>query len=72
MYGRRSGSVNIARSGRIQGLRHSERSRLSGGARDLPFPISVLAGYYELPNNFMKPNSAYPPRQAQLAVKLIY
>jgi len=32
-----------------------------------PFP-----GYYQLPNNFMKPNAAYAPRQIQLALKFIY
>ena len=32
-----------------------------------PFP-----GYYQLPNNFMKPNAAYAPRQIQLSVKFIY
>ena len=29
-------------------------------------------GYYELPNNFTKPNSAYAPRQVQLALKFIF
>jgi hypothetical protein len=32
-----------------------------------PFP-----GYYQLPNNFMKPNAAYAPRQIQLSLKFIY
>jgi hypothetical protein len=32
-----------------------------------PYP-----GYYELPNNFMKPNAAYAPRQVQLAMKFVY
>jgi len=39
----------------------------SVNANIAPFP-----GYYELPNNFMKPNAAYPPRQIQLALKFIY
>jgi hypothetical protein len=29
-------------------------------------------GYYQLPNNFMKPNAAYAPRQVQLALKFIF
>ena len=32
-----------------------------------PYP-----GYYALPGNFMKPNSAYAPRQVQLAMKFIF
>jgi len=32
-----------------------------------PYP-----GYYELPNNFMKPNAAYAPRQVQLAMKFTF
>ena len=32
-----------------------------------PFP-----GYYDLPNNFMKPNAAYSPRQIQLSLKFIF
>ena len=35
-----------------------------GGA---PYP-----GYYQLPNNFMKPNAAYAPRQIQLAIKFVF
>ncbi|HEX8812632.1 MAG TPA: hypothetical protein VF742_11640, partial [Terracidiphilus sp.] len=34
--------------------------------------IAPYPGYYELPNNFMKPNAAYAPRQIQLALKFIY
>ncbi len=29
-------------------------------------------GYYQLPNNFTKPNAAYAPRQVQLALKFIF
>jgi hypothetical protein len=39
----------------------------SVNANIAPFP-----GYYQLPNNFMKPNAAYSPRQIQLALKFIY
>jgi Carboxypeptidase regulatory-like domain/TonB dependent receptor len=34
--------------------------------------VATYPGYYELPNNFMKPNTAYAPRQVQLAMKLIF
>ncbi len=34
--------------------------------------IAPYPGFYELPNNFMKPNAAYAPRQVQLAVKFIF
>jgi hypothetical protein len=34
--------------------------------------IAPYPGYYELPNNFMKPNAAYAPRQVQLALKLVF
>jgi hypothetical protein len=34
--------------------------------------IAPYPGYYQLPNNFMKPNAAYAPRQIQLAVKFIF
>jgi len=34
--------------------------------------VAPYPGYYELPNNFMKPNAAYAPRQVQLALKFIY
>jgi len=34
--------------------------------------IAPYPGYYQLPNNFMKPNAAYAPRQVQLALKFIF
>ena len=34
--------------------------------------LAPYPGYYELPNNFMKPNAAYAPRQIQLAVKFVF
>jgi hypothetical protein len=33
---------------------------------------ATYPGYYQLPNNFMRPNSAYAPRQLQLAMKFIF
>ena len=34
--------------------------------------ITPYPGYYQQPQNFMKPNAAYAPRQIQLALKLIF
>jgi len=34
--------------------------------------LAPYPGYYKLPNNFMKPNAAYAPRQIQLAVKFVF
>jgi hypothetical protein len=34
--------------------------------------IAPFPGYYQLPNNFTKPNAAYAPRQIQLSLKFIY
>jgi len=34
--------------------------------------IAPYPGYYALPNNFMKPNAAYAPRQIQFGLKFIY
>ncbi len=34
--------------------------------------LAPYPGYYQLPNNFMKPNAAYAPRQIQLAMKFIF
>jgi hypothetical protein len=34
--------------------------------------VAPYPGYYQLPNNFLKPNAAYPPRQVQLAAKFIF
>ena len=34
--------------------------------------IAPYPGYYQLPNNFMKPNAAYAPRQVQLSLKFVF
>jgi hypothetical protein len=34
--------------------------------------LGQYPGYYQLPNNFMKPNASYAPRQIQLAVKFSF
>jgi hypothetical protein len=36
-------------------------------AENSPYP-----GYYELPDNFMKPNAAYAPRQVQVGMKVVF
>jgi hypothetical protein len=39
---------------------------------DVTVNLAPYPGYYQLPNNFMKPNAAYAPRQIQLSMKFIY
>jgi len=39
---------------------------------DVTANMAPYPGYYQLPNNFMKPNAAYAPRQIQLAVKFVF
>ena len=34
--------------------------------------LAPYPGYYQLPKNFLKPNAAYPPRQIQLGMKLVF
>jgi Carboxypeptidase regulatory-like domain/TonB dependent receptor len=34
--------------------------------------LAPYPGYYQLPQNFLKPNAAYPPRQIQLGLKLVF
>jgi hypothetical protein len=34
--------------------------------------IAPYPGYYQLPTNFLRPNAAYPPRQIQLGVKMVF
>jgi len=34
--------------------------------------LAPYPGYYQLPTNFLKPNAAYPPRQLQLGLKLVF
>ncbi len=34
--------------------------------------LAPYPGYYRLPNNFLKPNAAYAPRQIQLALKFVF
>jgi hypothetical protein len=39
---------------------------------DVKANLAPYPGYYQLPNDFMKPNAAYAPRQIQLSMKFIY
>ena len=39
---------------------------------DVRANLAPYPGYYQLPNNFMKPNAAYAPRQIQLALKFVF
>jgi hypothetical protein len=34
--------------------------------------LAPYPGYYRLPNNFMRPNAAYAPRQIQLGMKFVF
>ncbi len=34
--------------------------------------VPTYPGYYQLPNNFMRPNAAYAPRQVQLSLKFVF
>jgi len=34
--------------------------------------LAPYPGYYQLPNNFMRPNAAYAPRQIQLGLKFVF
>ena len=34
--------------------------------------LAPYPGYYQLPQNFLRPNAAYPPRQIQLGLKLVF
>jgi hypothetical protein len=34
--------------------------------------LAPYPGYYQLPQNFLRPNAAYPPRQIQLGLKFVF
>ncbi|HTS34883.1 MAG TPA: TonB-dependent receptor [Candidatus Solibacter sp.] len=65
LFNRDNQRVAITSNGMIANATTFVQSSVTSGAA--PFP-----GYYELPNNFTKPNAAYAPRQVQLALKFIY
>ena len=57
--------VQITSNGLVANASTFVQSYVTNGVA--PYP-----GYYSLPNNVMKPNAAYAPRQIQLGVKFIY
>jgi hypothetical protein len=65
LFNRDNQRVAITSNGMIATA--STFNQMSVDAGVAPYP-----GYYSLPNNFMKPNAAYAPRQIQLSVKFIY
>ena len=65
LFNRDNQRVAITSNGMIATA--STFSQMSLDAGIAPYP-----GYYSLPNNFLKPNAAYAPRQIQLSVKFIY
>ena len=65
LFNRDNQRVAITSNGLIANASTFVQNSVSAGLA--PFP-----GYYQLPNNFMKPNAAYAPRQIQLSLKLTY
>ena len=65
LFNRDNQRVAITSSGMVASASTFVQSSVT--ANIAPYP-----GYYELPNNFMKPNAAYAPRQIQLAAKFIF
>ena len=65
LFNRDNQRVEITSNGLVANASTFVQSYVTAGIQ--PFP-----GYYQLPNNFMKPNAAFAPRQLQLSVKFIY
>jgi len=65
LFNRDNQRVAITSNGMIATA--SAFNQMSVNAGVAPYP-----GYYSLPNNFMRPNAAYAPRQIQLSLKFIY
>ncbi|HTW59997.1 MAG TPA: carboxypeptidase regulatory-like domain-containing protein [Terriglobales bacterium] len=65
LFNRDNQRVDITSNGLVASASTFVQSYVTAGIA--PYP-----GYYQLPNNFMKPNAAFAPRQVQLAVKLIF
>jgi hypothetical protein len=65
LFNRDNQRVEITSNGLVANASTFVQSSVTTGMATYP-------GYYSLPNNFMKPNSAYAPRQVQLALKFIY
>jgi hypothetical protein len=65
LFNRDNQRVDITSNGLVASASTFVQSYVTAGIA--PYP-----GYYELPTNFMKPNSAFAPRQVQLAAKLVF
>jgi hypothetical protein len=65
LFNRDNQRVEITSNGLVANASTFVQSYVTAGIQ--PFP-----GYYQVPNNFMKPNAAFAPRQLQLSVKFIY
>ena len=65
LFNRDNQRVSITSNGLVAAATTFVQSSATAGLA--PYP-----GYYQLPQNFMKPNAAYAPRQVQLALKFIY
>jgi hypothetical protein len=59
--------VAITSNGLIANATTFVQNSATVGVGVAPYPA-----YYEQPQNFLKPNAAYAPRQVQLALKFIY
>jgi hypothetical protein len=65
LFNRDNQRVTITSNGMVANASTFVQSSVS--ANLAPYP-----GYYQLPNNFMKPNASYAPRQIQLALKFVF
>ena len=65
LFNRDNQRVQITSNGLVANASTFVQSYVTAGVASFP-------GYYQLPNNFMKPNAAFAPRQLQLSVKFIY
>ena len=65
LFNRDNQRVAITSNGLVASASTFNQTYVTAGLA--PYP-----GYYSLPNNFMKPNAAYAPRQVQLALKFVY
>ena len=65
LFNRDNQRVEITSNGMVVSASTFVQSYVTTGVT--PYP-----GYYELPNNFTKPNAAYAPRQIQLSAKLVF
>jgi len=65
LFNRDNQRVTITTNGLTVNATNFVQSSTTAGLA--PYP-----GYYQLPKNFLKPNAAYPPRQIQLGLKLVF